>query len=44
MDDLLLKAEQRETLLERETRSLRSHIRQLREQVSRPEPTDFANT
>ncbi|KAJ9118702.1 hypothetical protein QFC22_003922 [Naganishia vaughanmartiniae] len=32
LDDLLHKAEQRETLLERETRSLRSHIRQLREQ------------
>ncbi|KAJ9101170.1 hypothetical protein QFC21_003388 [Naganishia friedmannii] len=34
LDGLLLKAEQRETLLERETRSLRSHIRQLREQMA----------
>lgn len=33
LENLIHRMEQRDTLLERETRSLRSHIRQLREQV-----------
>lgn len=33
LDNLVHRMEQRDALLERETRSLRSHIRQLREEV-----------